>query len=351
MAGTRRVSIAVAVAMVGGMVAAVIPALPAAAIVADPSSINQHFITGASSPFGVAVVSVDSDHVYWGNAGTDTIGRANLDGSSPDENFINARVNTSGNQEATNGVAVFGNHIYWSNQFTGTIGMATLNGDGPATALNKQLITGGNQTTRVVVTSDHIYWANNGNNTIGRADFDLSGNLIPASINQSFINTGAGPVGLAVDSNFIYWANQNANSIGRADLDGNAFVGQQLVHHHRCHDAGRRGGRLRSYLLGQLLGQHRQRGEPRRREQRSGVDLGRQQPAWRSGRLQLHLLGQQRRRLDRAGRARRRAGCTDDRDRDRWNRFGFGDVHAAGRTMAEARSCVSTRCARRRILA
>jgi trimeric autotransporter adhesin len=221
MVGTRRVSIVVAVAMFGGMLGAAVPALPAAAIVADPSSINQHFITGASSPFGVAVVSVDSDHVYWGNAGTDTIGRANLDGSAPDENFINARVNTSGNQEATNGVAVFGNHIYWSNQFTGTIGMATLNGDGPASALNKQFITGGNQTTRVVVTGPHIYWANNGNNTIGRADLDSNGNLISNSVNQDYIDTGAGPVGLAVDSNHVYWANQLANSIGRADLDGN----------------------------------------------------------------------------------------------------------------------------------
>ena len=40
---------------------------------------DQSFITGANAPLGVAV---DGQHVYWANTGTDTIGRANLDGTA-----------------------------------------------------------------------------------------------------------------------------------------------------------------------------------------------------------------------------------------------------------------------------
>jgi hypothetical protein len=51
----------------------------------DGSSPNQNFIVGANVPHGVAV---DSGHIYWVNNGSDAIGRANLDGSSPNQNFI-----------------------------------------------------------------------------------------------------------------------------------------------------------------------------------------------------------------------------------------------------------------------
>src|SRR4249920_4219609 len=39
---------------------------------------NQNFITGIGFPIGVAV---DPGHVYWADLHTDAIGRANLDGS------------------------------------------------------------------------------------------------------------------------------------------------------------------------------------------------------------------------------------------------------------------------------
>jgi virginiamycin B lyase len=42
-------------------------------------------IGSASIPRGVAV---DAGHVYWVNAGTNTIGRANLDGTGANQSFI-----------------------------------------------------------------------------------------------------------------------------------------------------------------------------------------------------------------------------------------------------------------------
>ena len=48
---------------------------------------NQFFI-GAADPTGVAV---DGQHIYWANASTDTIGRANLDGSGVDAGLHHRR--------------------------------------------------------------------------------------------------------------------------------------------------------------------------------------------------------------------------------------------------------------------
>src|SRR5688572_17076509 len=51
----------------------------------DGQNPDQDFITGASDPVGVAV---DGRHVYWANSANDSIGRADLDGQNPDQNFI-----------------------------------------------------------------------------------------------------------------------------------------------------------------------------------------------------------------------------------------------------------------------
>ena len=75
----------------------------------DGSGVNQNFITGANDPFGVAV---DGGHVYWANLGSGTIGRANIDGSGVNQSFITGASNPYG-------VAVDGAHVYWTNNATG----------------------------------------------------------------------------------------------------------------------------------------------------------------------------------------------------------------------------------------
>ena len=95
----------------------------------DGSGANQSFITGASSPGGVAV---DAAHVYWANTGTSTIARANLDGSGANLSFITAL--------GPGGVAVDAAHVYWANtgiNGLGTIARANLDGSGA----NQRFIT------------------------------------------------------------------------------------------------------------------------------------------------------------------------------------------------------------------
>jgi hypothetical protein len=49
------------------------------------SGVDQNFITTAEDPRGV---TADDTHVYWGDLGSDSIGRANMDGTGVDPNFI-----------------------------------------------------------------------------------------------------------------------------------------------------------------------------------------------------------------------------------------------------------------------
>ena len=71
-------------------------------------------------------------YVYWTNSSSNSIGRANLDGSGVNESFITGAFNPAG-------VAVNGAYVYWANEFTDTrIGRASLNGSSP----DQSFITG-----------------------------------------------------------------------------------------------------------------------------------------------------------------------------------------------------------------
>src|ERR671933_506167 len=107
--------------------------------------------------------------------------------------------------------------VYWANVNTGTIGRAKLDG----TDVNQNFITGANAPAGVAVDSAHLYWTNftGTGGAIGRANLDGTG------VDQSFINTTAGtiyfvePFGVAVDGAHIYWTTPAA-VVGRANLDG-----------------------------------------------------------------------------------------------------------------------------------
>ena len=169
----------------------------------DGSGIDDAFIrTGRGQVCGLAT---DSTHIYWTSRGsrTNTIGRANLDGSDVRRSFI-----TGANDPA--GVAVDQHHVYWAN-YDG-IGRADLDG----TDIDESFIITGAYVAAVAVDAHHIYWA--GVDAIGRADLDGGG------VDPDFITAADYAFGVAVDSRNVYWpswpAGPRRNAIGRAGLDG-----------------------------------------------------------------------------------------------------------------------------------
>ena len=89
-------------------------------------------------------LAVDAGHIYWAHNGWDadtfTIGRANLDGTNVNQNFISSPGYAAG-------LAVDAAHIYWGNAHTSTIGRANLDG----TNVNPSFITGGSEPAGVAV--------------------------------------------------------------------------------------------------------------------------------------------------------------------------------------------------------
>ena len=162
---------------------------------------NPQFARLVNEPHGVAV---GGGHLYWANHGgfagvtAQTIGRADLENGNvsnaaqliPQPNGLVPSFGASG----TAGLAVDANYIYWANAGTNAIARADLN----ATTVDLGFIPGASSPQGVAVDANYIYWANQGTDTIGRADID--GN--PTSVNQSFIKLPAGshPSGVAVDA-------------------------------------------------------------------------------------------------------------------------------------------------------
>jgi sugar lactone lactonase YvrE len=130
-------------------------------------------------------VAVDGAHVYWANNLTNSIGRANLDGSDVDNDFITG---ISG-PVAPVAIVVDGAHIYWTATGSNRIGRANLDGSG----VDQSFISGASGPLEVAVDAVHLYWTNNATGTIGRANLDGTG------IDQSFISGASGPSGIAVD--------------------------------------------------------------------------------------------------------------------------------------------------------
>jgi hypothetical protein len=150
-------------------------------------------------------IAVGANHIYW--TWGDGIGRANLDGTEPNKNFISGIENIQD-------VAVRGDHLYWSGE--GKIGRANLDG----TRVEPNFITGipGGSDPGVVVTGEYIYWTNFWSSAIGRAKLDGS------EVQQEWVVGTHTPMGLTADSEYLYWAITYENHIGRVKLDGTGLT-------------------------------------------------------------------------------------------------------------------------------
>jgi hypothetical protein len=215
----------------------------------DGSGVNASFIpTPAHQGCGVAIAG---SHIYWTSTACEivpgrdcwwspsspaAIGRANVDGTSVDDQFITdlAIPRSPAFQTADPcGMAVAGKYIYWTNwaQWRKPVPIGRANLDG--TGVNKRFITGVTPGCGIAVVGGHIYWTNAGfvksRYAIGRANLDGTG------VNQRFIRTAGIPCGVAAYQGHIYWGEWTggdahpATTIGRANLDGSAVNNQFIT--------------------------------------------------------------------------------------------------------------------------
>jgi hypothetical protein len=205
-------------------------------------------------------VAVDSEHVYWADPIAGTIGRADIDGSDPDDAFIapgesecELEVETEPGvfekevvpaPSTPRYVAVDAGHVYWTNTGVldkngesidkgGTVGRADL--DGETASVDPDFICGASNPQGIAVNATHIYWANAGKDvtTIARSATD------GAATEQSFLKVTGSlvPSGVALSASHVYFSdneigNENS-SIRRILLDGgeeeHLFIGKVVL--------------------------------------------------------------------------------------------------------------------------
>jgi len=68
-------------------------------------------------------IAINGPFIYWANSNTNSIARANLDGTNVNLNFVNL---PSGTGAA--GIAVDGTYIYFAEEFANSIGRVNLDG-------------------------------------------------------------------------------------------------------------------------------------------------------------------------------------------------------------------------------
>lgn len=152
-------------------------------------------------------------YIYWANQATYSIGRAKLDGSEVNPNFITGCINPIG-------IAINENHIFWTNTdpSSPSIGKANLDG----TNVNQSFITISERPVGLAINSTHIFWCSITN--IGVDGYIGRANLDGTNITEHYIYSGFS-YSVAINSSHIFWAKTNiltgeASSIGRANLNG-----------------------------------------------------------------------------------------------------------------------------------
>jgi streptogramin lyase len=174
----------------------------------DGTGANNSFITGVNDPSGVAV---NATSIYWSSL-SGSIGKAKIDGTNKNLTFIPGIALPCG-------VALDSGHVYWVNS-DGTpsyIGRADLDGSNP----NGQFVTipGTSVPCGIAVDAASIFWTEPGffgpNGTkIGRAN-----KATGTGADASYIANLAAPCGITVFGSQLYWANAASNAIGRANTD------------------------------------------------------------------------------------------------------------------------------------
>ena len=172
----------------------------------DGSDIRT-LVSGLGQPRDLAL-DRDGGRMYWTDYGSDKIRRANLDGSRVED------LVTGGLKEPF-GIAldVAGGKMYWTDWGTDKIQRANLDGSG----VEDLVTTGLNEPYGLAldVAGGKMYWTDWGSDKIQRANLDGSGvEDLVTGLNQ--------PRGIALDlgDGRMYWADWGTDKIQRANLDG-----------------------------------------------------------------------------------------------------------------------------------
>ena len=178
----------------------------------DGSSAQPGFV-----PTTAKGIAVNSEYVYWANPKENSIGRARIDGTEIDRNFITGVSNPQY-------VALCGEYLYWTDaaqekEKEGAIARAKI-GAGGAEAVEQKFIAGASDPQGIAINSEYIYWANvltakPSKSTIARAKVDGEGVEL-----TGFVTKTETPGGVALNSEYIYWAIPSSNEIGRAPIAG-----------------------------------------------------------------------------------------------------------------------------------
>ena len=154
-------------------------------------NVNQHFIDlpPSARPDSVAV---NGSHVFWGDA-QNRIEQADLDGKNVQTLFT---VPSSG---SVIGLATDANYIYWADNTNNTVGRANLDGSSPIDSFVQGSVPWG-----VAVDGQFLYWTNShafggscGPGSIGTIGRSF---ITGANADQFFQRCAASPLGIAVDA-------------------------------------------------------------------------------------------------------------------------------------------------------
>jgi hypothetical protein len=174
----------------------------------DGSGAVQKFITTLGTPRGVAV---NDRYIYWADAGANSIGRANLDGSHPNPQFMYAK-NPSG-------VALVGEHIYWTSAGSNTVARANLDGSNVMTSFMVLSRTYG------LTTDGKRLWAASSSNYGSIWGGDLNNRPSGGFRLETGVTVETGP---AADGEYLYWPSPHTASIGRS-THGGSTVNQSFI--------------------------------------------------------------------------------------------------------------------------
>jgi hypothetical protein len=204
----------------------------------DGSDFQPNFIpvTAGYKPTGIAL---QGGYLYWtnysgGTVSEGSVGRAALDGTAVTQNFISL----SGSSDLSvlglpQGIAVDGDYIYWGNQFGGTVSALTYTPTIRRASRSTGAVDSGfgveatgmtlGDLTGLALDDGHIYWANSGYNagssgSIGRYTF--SGSVVEPQFIAFAGSVTDNPVNVAVDAAHLYWSGSKADAIGRSNIDG-----------------------------------------------------------------------------------------------------------------------------------